>query len=68
MQTSTGIKVVHCSIIVNEKDLRKTNVYKKKTGLILQLQKRIQKLLVHFYGPNSKDICIRISRIKDKIT
>lgn len=32
----------------------------------MQLQKRIKKLLVYFYGPNSKDICIRINRIKDK--
>lgn len=32
----------------------------------MQLQKRIKKLLVYFYEPNSKDICIRINRIKDK--
>ena len=32
----------------------------------MQLQKGIKKLLVYFYGPNSKDICIRINRIKDK--
>lgn len=33
---------------------------------LMQLQRRVKKLVVHFYGPNLKDICMRINRIKDK--